>query len=317
MNFPRVSKNIYPCVSVHVNTFGIPVTPNDYNNKFSYLYQKYGDICEFRLGGYRRIVLSKPDYFENLLPLSKNLAIFTKHEYSPGVNMLGNFGRGMFLNNNYESWKINKYFLLQSISTPGFNEEVIKSTIESFEKLDGYWNSLKESQSCDDDWLQMDLLKWTSRFMTDIISTITTGERGCSMETYYNTFNDKSKLENSPFDDPKLYNSDKFTRALVAYTRGLASFYYIHPFFIRNVPYYKNKANILQKNKDYVIKTLDSMIERRKFDFANTPQKLKSKNDLLTLLINHDAKSKMVESLSDENIRALLCDTFMAGSDTG
>ncbi|RIB15211.1 cytochrome P450 [Gigaspora rosea] len=283
------------------------------------LCQKYGDICEFRLGGYRRIVLSKPDYFENLLAPSKNLAIFATSEYSPGVDMLGTFGLGMFLNNNYENWKINKYFLLQSISTPGFSEEAIKFTIESFEKLDGYWNSLKKSQSCEDDWLQIDFSQWMNRFMTDNISIIATGERGCSMDSYYNTFNsDKSKLESSHFDDPKLYNSEKFIRALIAYTRGLNLFYFVHPFLVRYVPFLKNKANLLQENINYALKTLDNMIERRKFDFANTPQKLKSKHDLLTLLItaNHDAKRKMVESLTDEDIRALLFDIFLAGSDS-
>ncbi|CAG8837272.1 26025_t:CDS:1, partial [Racocetra persica] len=87
-------------------------------------------------------------------------------------------------------------FLLQSISTPGFNEEAIKNTNELFEKLDSYWNLLKNSQSCNDNWFEMDLLPWINRFMTDNISIITTGEQGCSMASYYNTLNsEKFKLE--------------------------------------------------------------------------------------------------------------------------
>ncbi|KAF0434976.1 cytochrome P450 [Gigaspora margarita] len=279
------------------------------------LYQKYGDICEIRLGGYRRIFLSKPDYFENLLSTSKNLALFAKHEYSPDT--LGGFGRGMFLNNNYESWKINKYFFLQSVSTPGFNEEAINHANELFEELDGYWNLLKKS--CNDDWFEIDFLSWISRFMTDNISIIAIGERGCSMASYYNTFNsDKSNLENSLRKDSKLYNSDKFTRALMTYMRGAIFIHVIHPFLRRYVPYFKNKVNAVLESRDYILKTLDYIIEERKLDFTNTPQKLKSKHDLLSILIttNNDAKSKMSESLTDEEIRSLLCDIFMAGSDT-
>ncbi|CAG8699324.1 9901_t:CDS:2, partial [Cetraspora pellucida] len=282
------------------------------------LNQKYGDICEFRLGGYRRIFLTKTDHFDDLLSPSKNLALFTKVEYISTADKFGNFGRGMFLNNNYDSWKINKSFLLQSISTPGFNKEAIKNTNELFKELDGYWNLLRKSQSSNDDWLEIDFSPWINRFMTDNISIIATGEHGCSMESYYSTFNsDKSKHKSFFIDNPELYNSDRFAKAIATYKEGLTFFYFIHPFLIRHVPFFKNKANAFLESNNYMTKTLNKMIEGRKFDFANTPQKLNSKNDLLTLITsNHDAKSKVIESLADEDIRALLLDVFLAGSDT-
>ncbi|CAG8666542.1 5725_t:CDS:2, partial [Cetraspora pellucida] len=242
-----------------------------------------------------------------------------KNEYTSALDMIGNFGRGMFLNNNYETWKINKSFLLQSISTPGFNKEAIKNTNELFKDLDKYWNLLRKSQSSYDDWFEMDFLPWINRFMTDNTSIIATGEQGCSMTSYYNTFNsDKSKLESSFFDDPELYDSDKFAKSILDYKKGLMFFYFTHPFLIRYVSFFKNKANTLLESRDYIMKTLNNIIERRKLEFANTPQKLKSKHDLLTLLItsNNDAKSNITESLTDEDIRALLLDVFLAGSDT-
>ncbi|CAG8555519.1 13193_t:CDS:2 [Cetraspora pellucida] len=283
------------------------------------LYNKYGDICEFRLGGYRRIVLSKPDYFENLLTSSKNLALFTKHEYSPAMDMLGSFGRGLFLNNNYETWKINKYFFLQSVSTPSFNDDAIKRNIDLFEELDGYWNLLAKSQSCNDGWFEMDFLPWINRFMSDNISIIVIGERGLSMGSYYNTFNsDKSKLESSSLNDPKLFDSDKFTRAIMIYMRGIIFFHIVPPFLRRYVPFFKKKADALLENRDFILRTIENVIEKRKNDLVNTPQKLKSMNDLLTILItaNNDAKNKEAESLTEEDIRTLLLDVFFAGSDT-
>ncbi|KAF0488035.1 cytochrome P450 [Gigaspora margarita] len=235
------------------------------------------------------------------------------------MNSLRNFGRGISLNNNYESWKVNKYFLVQSLSTPGFNEEAIKHNKDLFEVLDGYWNSLKKSQSCNDNWFEMDFVQWINRFMTDNISIIITGERGCSISSYYHSFNsDKSILESSLFDDPKVYNSDKFTRAIKAYLRGVSFFYFVHPFLRRYVPYFKNKANAVLESRDYMLKTIDNIIERRTFDLVNTPQKLKSKHDLLTNLItaNHDAKSKLTEFLPDQEIRTVIFDMFLAGTDT-
>ncbi|RIB29131.1 cytochrome P450 [Gigaspora rosea] len=281
------------------------------------LCQKYGDICEFRLGGHRRILVSKQEYIEDLLSPSRT--VFIKHENSQALDMLGIVGRGMFFNNDYDIWKINKYFLLQSISTHGFNEEAIKRTIELFEKLNGYWNSLKKTLSCNDEWFEMDLLPWIKSLMTDNISIIITGERGCSMAKYYDTFNsNKSKIE-TVFDDPIVYDSDKFSRTTSAHIKGTFSLYDVYPFLLRYVPFFKNKANAILKDRDYILKTLGNMIEKRRFDFANSPQKLKSKHDLLTLLItaNNDAKkSKMIESLTNEDISALLYDASIAGAVT-
>ncbi|RIB29135.1 cytochrome P450 [Gigaspora rosea] len=104
----------------------------------------------------------------------------------------------------------------------------------------------------------------------------------------------------------------------MTYIRGKMFFNVVHPFLRRYEPYFKNKADALLENGNYILRTLNKMIERRKLDFANIPQKLKSQHDLLSILItaNNNAKNKMTESLTDEDIRALLLDIFIAGSDT-
>ncbi|RIB26444.1 hypothetical protein C2G38_2163398 [Gigaspora rosea] len=145
----------------------------DFKRLTADLHLKYGDICEFRLGGFRRIVISKTDYFENLLSASKNLALFA-------------------------NLKINQQWILVDTGV-----------------------HLKTSYSFHDNWLELDFVQWINRFMTDSISIVITGERGCSMASYYHTFtNDKFKLGSCHFDDPKSYNSDKFSRALITYNKG-------------------------------------------------------------------------------------------------
>ncbi|RIB17642.1 hypothetical protein C2G38_2186822 [Gigaspora rosea] len=215
----------------------------DFKRLTADLHQKYGDICEFRLGGFRRIVISKTDYFENLLSASKNLALFANLKINQQWIFLEYLDEdcinlfALAYNCNYKNLKINKYFLLQS-----------KNTNELFEE-----------------------------FMTDSISIIITGEHGCSMASYYHTLtNDKFKLGSCHFDDPKSYNSDKFSRALITYNKGLIFFNIVYSFLRRYVPYFKNKADAILKSGDYIFGAMNNMIERRKIDFANNPQKLKS-----------------------------------------
>ncbi|CAG8708821.1 33038_t:CDS:2, partial [Racocetra persica] len=271
------------------------------------LYQKYGDICEFRLGGYRRILLSRTDYFEDLLnPSTKNAMLFAKHEYTYAWDDLGTFQRGVFFNNNYETWKINRYLFSQSISTPGFNNEFIKHINKSFEELDGYWNSLRKSRLSGNDQLEMDFLLWINRFTSDIISVLVTGEQAYSMASYYNTFD---SIEDSLFDKSKLQHSDKFINAIITHIRGTIFFVHVYPFLRRYVPLIKDKANSLLENRDFIFKTLDDIIEKRKIELAKTPQELLSRHDILTFLlsVNNDAKDK----IADEEIRSILLDVFL------
>ncbi|CAG8630784.1 21436_t:CDS:2 [Cetraspora pellucida] len=290
-----------------------------YGNNFkliaSNLQQKYGDICEFRLGGYRRILLSRTDYFDNLLTSStKSSTLFAKHEYTHGMDELGVFGKGMFFNSNYETWKINRYLFSQSISTPGFNDEVIKQTNDLFNELDGYWNSLKNSNSSNDadSWFEMDFLPWISRFSSDILFPLAIGERAYSMASYYNSFNSN---ENSCFDTSKLYYSDKFNSGIVNLIRGMIIFQLVNPFLRRHLPILKDKVNAVLAYRDFIFKSLDNIIEKRKIDLAKTPQKFKSKHDLLTfLLTTHNDANEI--PINDDVIRPILLDAFLAGSDT-
>ncbi|RIB03006.1 cytochrome P450 [Gigaspora rosea] len=278
------------------------------------LSKKYGDICEFKWGGYRRILLSKTDYFENLLtPSTKSAMLFAKHEHTYATEELGLSGKGVFFNNNYETWKINKYLFTQAISSSGFNDEAIKQINKLFEELSGYWNSLRESSN--NDWLEMDFLIWINRFTADLVSALATGERAYSMASYYNTFNSDNS---SHFDISKLYHSDKFSKAIITQIRGQIFFVLVHPFLRRYVPILKDKANSLLANRDFIFGSLDDIIEKRKIDLVKNPELLKSKHDLLTTLLtaNNDKKSKLPMSITDEDIRSILLDVFLGGSGT-
>ncbi|RIB20393.1 cytochrome P450 [Gigaspora rosea] len=239
------------------------------------------------------------------------------------MDELGIFGRGIFFNSNYDTWKINRYLFSQAISTLGFNNEAIKRTNESFEELVGYWNSLSNSKlssndsnsnSSNNNWFEIDFLPWIKKFTSDIISVLATGEHAYSMASYYNKCNSIDSIENSCHDDPTLNYSDKFIQGIITLIKGMIIFQIFNPFLRHHLPLIKDKANNVLENRNFIFKTLDDIIKKRKLEIANNPQKLKSKHDLLTYLLTTNHEDKM--SINDEVIRSILLDAFLAGFDT-
>ncbi|RIB20396.1 cytochrome P450 [Gigaspora rosea] len=81
-----------------------------------------------------------------------------------------------------------------------------------------------------------------------------------------------------------------------------------------HLPLIKDKANDVLENRDFIFKTLDDIIKKRKLEIANNPQKLKSKHDLLIYLLTTNHEDKIL--INDEVIRSILLDAFLAGFDT-
>ena len=59
--------------------------------------------------------------------------------------------------------KYNRQFISQAMITPGFNDKVITQTIELWEEMETYWNSIGENK-------ELDLKKWMAKFTNEIIS---------------------------------------------------------------------------------------------------------------------------------------------------
>ncbi|RIB25485.1 hypothetical protein C2G38_2165820 [Gigaspora rosea] len=51
------------------------------------------------------------------------------------MDISGKFGQGLFFNCNYENWKINKYFLLQSKNTNELFEELATRSVHDKDKF--------------------------------------------------------------------------------------------------------------------------------------------------------------------------------------
>src|ERR1700722_15289018 len=66
--------------------------------------KKYGDIYEVYLNG-RNIVLNRSEHLEKLLaPSTRNTHMMMRTPDNKGLEELGVSGKGILLNNNYNSW---------------------------------------------------------------------------------------------------------------------------------------------------------------------------------------------------------------------
>ncbi|CAG8721867.1 32805_t:CDS:2, partial [Racocetra persica] len=263
----------------------------------------YGDIFEIYLGGHRRIVISRPEYLENMLtPSATDTTFMTRAPYSKELEEFGMAGRV-------------------------FNIEAVKSIDMIFQELEGYWKSLANISKCCDisqdnknSWsLETDLSLWTHRFANDIIVALTTGERTYSMASLYNKLN-PIKVNHS---DTLIKDSEQFIQGISKHVLGFTLFSFLNSSILYNVPFIKSNAKSLVENRDYLFKKLEEIIKRKRKEIEVMPIGKELKHDLLTSLIitNTEMDTDNVKTvggrpMTDVEIRGILLDAFLAGTET-
>ncbi|KAF0561615.1 cytochrome P450 [Gigaspora margarita] len=280
---------------------------------------EYGDICEIMLHGRRNIILSRPEYIEEIM-YSKN---FVRFPYSQGLNELGVYGRGLGANHVYKNWRYKRHFFTQALMAPGFMDTAVKSTNNLFEEMSGYWQSLgKQNTSNNNNWtLETDFSEWFHAFANDMISLIVTGERTYSIASYYNM---QSNVK-SEYPDALVEDGNKFVKSLIKHIESLILFTLIGP--VRYyIPIIRNKANSYLKNRDYLYEKLDLMIKKRRKEIEEMPMGSEMRTDMLTSLIiantekdNFNVKTlddETFEPMTDEDIRSNLVEAFGGGTNT-
>ncbi|KAF0430582.1 cytochrome P450 [Gigaspora margarita] len=295
----------------------------DFKQLFVSLNKKYGDIYEIQLGGYRRIVLSRPEYIEKFFNNStKHAKFMPRAPYSRGMKELLMGAKGLATSDDFKSWKFNRQFVTRAILSPSFNNEAIKWTKLLFEELEGYWKSLGSANSDDKKWtLETDFSKWIHRFTNDMIVISTTGERSYSIRSYYNTL---SPIKTS-YPDALIEDSDRFVKGINQVVAGIAFFAFLGPFVRHYIPFFRGKAKEILNHRDFLYERLDKIIKKRRQEIEVMPNK-DLKNDMLTSLIivnterdvnyKKDVGEEIFPPMTDIEIRANILDAFLAGTDT-
>ncbi|CAG8689257.1 6479_t:CDS:2, partial [Cetraspora pellucida] len=285
--------------------FPLPFIGNSHNYRdvkkfYEECQQKYGDICELMLDR-RYIILSRPEYIKKLFAPAQ---FFQRIPDSQGTIELGMYNHAIIFNENYESWNYNRRFFTEALST-GFIDASMIPINQIYEEMCGYWQSLGKHKT--------DFSGWFHTFSNDVTSVLATGTRTHAITSFYNTLSiNKVELSNALVQD-----GTDFCKALVKFLEGFLFFTFFSPFVRHYVPIFKNKSDSYLKNRDYLFNKFDNMIKQRRTEIEEKPE-TRTKTDMLTSLITAHTvvESENVKPMSDADIRMIMLEMFIGGSDT-
>ncbi|GES83738.1 cytochrome P450 [Rhizophagus clarus] len=292
---------------------------------FEFNYKKYGDLFEFRFGT-RTIALNRIEYIEKFLSVSSKNPYIKRipDDDCKGFHELGIMGKGVFLNQDYNSWKYNRHFFTQAVLSPKFSNEAIHLINKLFNELEGYWDKLYLKEGIiKGNEKKMDISTWFNQFTNDMIIALLTGERSYTMAGYFNEHSDNEKADRSY---ALVDESVDFVRALRKHLSEVSMFQFVSPFLRHYFPYFKKKSDEFIQNFDFINKRMDIIIKRRRQEIENTPLDKSLPNDLLTSIITANTPRSInysevddevvMRPMTDSEIRSMILDGIIAGSDT-
>ncbi|EXX61231.1 cytochrome P450 [Rhizophagus irregularis DAOM 181602=DAOM 197198] len=292
---------------------------------FESSHKKYGDLFEFNFD-LRTIALNRVEHIEKLLlASSKNPYIKTiSSNNTEGFHELGIMGKGLFLNQDYKSWRYNRHFFTQAILSPKFSNEAVHLANKLFNELESYWDKLYLKEGViKENRKKMDISPWFNQFTNDMIITLLTGERSYTMAGYFNELSDDEKAERpSALVDETV----KFVHAIRKHLMGLLIFQFVSPFLRHYFPYFKNKSDDFIRNMKFMNQRIDAIIKRRRQEIENTPLDKPLQNDMLTSIItantprdinyNKIGDKEVMRPMTDPELRGIIFDGIVAGTDS-
>ncbi|RIA85768.1 cytochrome P450 [Glomus cerebriforme] len=294
----------------------------EFNDWLTLMHKKYGDIFEIYMTGQRIIILSKIDLIENMNIPSTKTKYHNRFKITEGFAEYGLNGIGVSNNIEFKSWKFNRQFFTQAMMTPSFNHQAIEWTIELWQQMESHWNNLGENKT-------LNISKWMHRFTNDMIFRVSTGiKNNGGVTSYYNTL--KLEENNNSLNEKekeKVKKSEQFIQSIETFINGIMLFFMLNRFIRHYVPFIRDKANALLKNRDYLFDEINNIIKQRRIEIENTPvDKPLNNDDMLTSFItantsrdiNYEkhADADLLRPMTDREICANLLDAMIAGTDT-
>jgi hypothetical protein len=280
-----------------------------------YCYKKYGSIHEI-YAVTRTIILCRSEYLENFL--SKN-AYGLRVKESSILEEFGIKGKGVAINNDFKLWTFNRYFFNQAILSPKFTDEVIVWTNKLFNELESYWDKLfLKEEIIKENKNKLDITAWLNYYINDITIRLLTGEKSYTMAAYFDSLSD----EKSALPSATVEESVEFVKALHKQTEGFTVCYVIPSFLRRHVPIFKNLADEIKKDLQFVTETMTSIIRRRRREIENTPLNKPLSHDMLTSMIikntfrdtNYVEIGEVNRAMTDSEICANLREGIISGT---
>ncbi|CAG8656620.1 14131_t:CDS:2, partial [Funneliformis mosseae] len=145
-------------------------------------HHEFGKMFEVWVGSKRFIFLSHHSLTENIYIPNVNNKFFARIQ----IPFMENIGlqHGLIFNNNYQIWKRNRKFVVQSLMSPRFLRRFTLLAQSLFNENESFWDK-KE--------YHIDFAKWIKNFTTDITLKTTTRRPSYCLNTF--VFGDPTNSE--------------------------------------------------------------------------------------------------------------------------
>ncbi|CAG8446269.1 9914_t:CDS:2 [Funneliformis caledonium] len=275
----------------------------------------------------RIIYVSTLDTIEPMINSStlKTSKFRLRYEKLDNLEEFGTSGKGVVFNYDLKSWKYNKQFFIQSITSHGFLRETVKETNKLFKELESCWDLIGK------EGLTSDFTYWTHSFTSDLILFITTGRKGYCMEAkfneYYKKFNQNlDRNGNDDLHEEKIKKCLNLFHDVESLLAGY-SYFVMFPSFVRNYfPIMKSKTKSILDCRDRVFNGMLQIINERREEIEQTPLGQPLRNDMLTSFITantsrdiseiRQVEEELMRPMTNDEIKVNLLEAITAGLDT-
>ncbi|CAG8459532.1 670_t:CDS:2 [Ambispora gerdemannii] len=314
-HFTRINPFPGPIPIPLIGSFAIFIEDiDDWFHKLNKIYGHNG-VYELNIAGNRQIVITRAEYIDKLVNDTSAHVMRTANNGLLDLFDLDNKGVG--LNHDYNHWKFNRHLFSQAIMPLSLTEKPSNILNPLFEEMAKYWIDLKQQ---DDDGTIIDMATWMRRFTADFISLLTTGKRISVMHHYC------QKLKNEPITK-EMIDSEEFIEGINTFVSDNQIIFV--PKILRGLPLIRPRVDHLLDNCNRFYGKLVDIIRKRRKEIEETITRgdFDTKRlDLLTSLIiantqydPHPQKHvdpSLSRPMTDDEIRGVMFDAFVAGTDT-
>ncbi|RIA94412.1 cytochrome P450 [Glomus cerebriforme] len=259
-------------------------------------HKEFGDMFEIWIGSNRAVFLSNPslvDQIYNFFPRTTN----------PNFDI-----GGLIFNDNPQTWKRNRKFVVQSIMTPRFLRNFTHITQSLFNENEQFW---------DKNEYHIDFSVWIKFFTTDITLTTVTRKPSYCLTAYL--FGEESS---DPIKSEDIKRSVKFSNAVKIFFQSLIFQGFVPEVLKNYVPGFYHLNKKYKKNSKWINETMLDIIKNRRNEIENMQNDENIGSNLLDILLtlntprDPNGYDENEAPLNDQEICTIVTEVTLAGTDT-
>ncbi|KAG9289553.1 hypothetical protein G9A89_002326 [Geosiphon pyriformis] len=279
------------------------------------LYAKYGDIFEVYMGSERQIWVSKKDIVDKILAPSAKTNFFNKGAYSDGLNEIGVHSNGILFNRNINSWRFNRKFAVQALTSIPYLKEIHETSQQQFTQVTNYWEKIGSKTP-------INIVEWLECFTAEIVIKNTANHVVHLLEAYYTKH--FPNFSQNTLEISLVKESQKLVDLLCAIL-GIVTYLMVFPHWVRHyIPGFKQYNDHCLKTKADLDERILKLIAKRRAEIAKLNPDQDRGLDLLSVLAttnttldtNQISKSEFERTLTDDEIRAIMIEMFVGATDS-